>query len=391
MSTDHLLTLDAPVTTEDVDRFLPHLQRALAGTGPAVHASSSNGSNPAALQPGSATPLAPSDFDGIALLVSTSGSTGAPKLAMLSRDAVMASVNATHSALGGAGRWLLMVPTSHVAGIQVLSRSVVAGYPPVVLDLSAGFRPTAFVEAVGRLLDDIGPEPRYTSLVPTQLRRILDAGGAAVAGLMALDAVLLGGSAAAPRLLDRAHGAGITIVQSYGMTETCAGCVYDGVPLEGVDVKLGEAGRIQISGPMVFSGYLGEPELTQEAIVGGSLMTNDIGRFDERGRLLVLGRLDDVVVTGGLNVSCSAVELVLAEHPSIREVVVVGIPDDEWGQRLVAVATAEKSLTLADLKTYALGRLDRHELPRELVLVPKLPWLAAGKPDRAAVRSLVQQ
>ncbi|MEO8330611.1 MAG: AMP-binding protein, partial [Candidatus Nanopelagicales bacterium] len=260
MSTRHLLTLDAPVTAADVTKFLPHLENALAGNGPAVHAL------PRGKADQHSVGSRPLEFDDIAVVVSTSGTSGQPKLAMLSRSAITASVAATHQALGGPGRWLLMVPTSHIAGVQVLTRSIMAGYSPTVLDLSTSFRSKGFAAAVDNLLGAAGSERRYTSLVPTQLRRILDAGAEAVAQLVAFDAVLLGGSAPPPALVERAEGAGINIVESYGMTETSAGCVYDGMPLTGVQVTLGASDRIEIRGPVIFSGYHGEPELSRIAL-----------------------------------------------------------------------------------------------------------------------------
>jgi O-succinylbenzoic acid--CoA ligase len=282
-----------------------------------------------------------------------------------------------------------MMPTTHVAGLQVLIRSILAGFPPVVVDLSDGFRPQGLVDAAATLLNDIGPEPRYTALVPTQLQRILDAGGAAVAALMALDAVLLGGSAPSPELVGRAHDAGITLVQSYGMTETCGGCVYDGVPLDGVSVTIGVERRIEIAGAMLFSGYRGLPDLTSSTLRAGRFLTSDLGRFDEHGRLHIVGRADDVVITGGVNVSCYIVERVLASHPAIHEVAVVGVLDSEWGERLVAIAVTGETLQLEALRAFAADHLDRAALPRQLLTVDSLPHLASGKPDRQALRSLV--
>ena len=188
---------------------------------------------------------------GTAVVIATSGSTGEPKLVALSGAALRASARATEARLGGPGRWLLALPAEHVAGIQVIVRALLAGAPPVVMDLRTGFRPDAFAAATAAL----GPGRRYTSLVPTQLRRILDAEGA-VAALRSYAAVLVGGAALDPATRERALAAGVRVVTTYGMSETAGGCVYDGVPLDGVTVELDEDGRILLGGPTLASGYL---------------------------------------------------------------------------------------------------------------------------------------
>ena len=311
MNTPAAMALDAPFGQSHVDAFMPKLAAALEGDGPALlplpgSPQSIRDQLVAASLP---TENLPADT---ALLVPTSGSSGSPKLAMLSSKALRASASATHDALGGGGRWLLALPTTHIAGLQVLVRSHLAGYPPVVLDTTQGFRNESLVDSAKVLLDDIGTQPRYAALVPTQLQRVLDGGRAGVAALMAMDAVLLGGAAATTDLIHQAHEAGITLVQTYGMTETCGGCVYDGVPLDGVTVSLDAHGRVSIEGPILFSGYHGDEVLTREVLFGGTLRTNDIGEFDDHGRLHIIGRADDVVVSGGLSVSCTRVEHIIS-------------------------------------------------------------------------------
>lgn len=323
-------------------------------------------------------PDEPLERDDVAVVVPTSGSTGEPKGALLTADALLHSARATLDRLGGPGQWLLALPVTHVAGVQVLVRSLVAGTDPVRLDLDAGFDVAAFADATARL-DPAGR--RYTALVPTQLRRCLDAG----VDLSAYDAVLVGGAAlhlAAPP----------NVVRTYGMTETCGGCVYDGTPLAGVDVRIESDGRVSVGGPVVFAGYRGRPDLTSAALVDGRHLTQDLGMIDDDGRLDVLGRTDDVVVTGGVNVASALVEQVLGEHPDVAAVAVVGVPDAEWGERVVAVLTARPGTPapgLDDVRSFALARLDRAALPRQVVAVPRLPLLPSGKPDKAALRSLV--
>jgi O-succinylbenzoic acid--CoA ligase len=267
---------------------------------------------------------------------------------------------------------------------------VLGGHDPVVVDVAHGFTPAGFADAVGELLRR-DTDPRYTALVPTQLARLLDAGGSATAALVALDAVLLGGDAVPAALLDRARTAGVSVVTTYGMTETCGGCVYDGAPLPGTQVALDGEGRILLTGPTLFAGYRGRPDLTAEALVDGWFRTSDLGHLDAGGRLQVLGRVDDVIVSGGVKVVPARLEATLASHPSVAEVVVVGRPDATWGQEVVAVvAPAEgRTPTLESLRDHLRGAVATAWLPRSLVVVHELPHLPSGKPDRATVRTLV--
>ena len=358
---------------------------------------------------------------GTAVVIATSGSTGEPKLVALSGAALRASARATEARLGGPGRWLLALPAEHVAGVQVIVRALLAGAPPVVMDLRTGFRPDAFAAATAAL----GPGRRYTSLVPTQLRRILDA-EEGVAALQSYAAVLVGGAALDPATRERARAAGVRVVTTYGMSETAGGCVYDGVPLDGVTVELDEDGRILLGGPTLASGYLradgdgararrggagstvgsggpgggaggdragaggaagGGTELGS-AFAGGRFRTGDLGRWRD-GRLEVLGRADDVIVTGGEKVAPAAVERVLAAQPGVRAACVVGVPDAEWGQVVAAAVVWDGPRADAALQEAVRIALGRAAVPRLLVAVPELPLRGIGKPDRAAVTRLV--
>lgn len=348
--------------------------------------------------------------DDIALLVPTSGSTGEPKLAQLSAAALRASGSATHARFGGAGRWLLALPLTHIAGLNVLLRSWLAGYEPVALDLSGGFRAADLVAGAARM-DDLdaaagaGRTRRYLSLVPTQLHRVLD-DPAATGALAGFDALLLGGAAAPAPLLARARAAGVHVVTSYGMTETVGGCVYDGVPLDGVRMRLAGDGRIQLGGAVLARGYRGLPELSARAFADGWFTTADLGAITgsapDGAVLRVLGRADDVAITGGEKVVLGAVEASLAAHPAVREVSVVAVPDPEWGERIVAwvipAATAagdDAARDLADddreaaatLREHVRADLGRAAVPREIRLVDELPRLALGKVDRAGLRA----
>jgi O-succinylbenzoic acid--CoA ligase len=319
-----------------------------------------------------------------AVVVPTSGSTGEPKGALLPASALLASSHATLDRLGGPGTWLLALPATHIAGIQVLVRSIVAGTTPVSLDLAGGFTSGGFARAAS----DVEGARRYTALVPTQLVRLLSAGGAGLKALLSFDAVLVGGAATSPALLAQAVDAGVRVVTTYGMSETCGGCVYDGVPLAGVSVATDDTGRLTVGGPVVFAGYRLRPDLTAASLVDGRYLTNDLGSIVD-GRVTVFGRADDVIVSGGENIAPAAVEAALSGHPGVREVAVVGVPDAVWGAQVVAVVVpADEVPSLESLRTHVAASLGRRAAPARLVVVADLPRLALGKIDRTAVRTL---
>lgn len=365
------------------------------------------------------------------VVVPTSGSTGEPRRVVIPAAALRASGTATAARLGGHGRWLLALPTTHVAGLQVVARSVIAGTEPVALDLSAGFRGAGFAAAAGALTGT----RRYTSLVPTQVHRLLsEAHEGSPAGLDALagfDAVLLGGAATPPSVLAELRAAGVRVVTTYGMSETAGGCVYDGRPLDGVTLRT-VAGRVQVSGPVLADGYLDDPEATALAFVveddaedegeGGSehgvesggdgdglwageagrtstprrwFRTSDLGEISPDGTLRVLGRADDVVITGGVNVAPAAVEAVLAGRDGIEEVCVVGLPDSEWGQVVVAVMTlvpdahdVAQDTLLAQVRARVTDTLGAPAAPRHVVVTDTLALRGPGKVDRRAAALL---
>lgn len=305
------------------------------------------------------------------LVVETSGSAGRPKRVVLSRAAMRASADATHARLGGPGQWLLTLPPAYVAGLQVLFRSVRAGTEPVVAP-----------DDLRGAADAMTGARRYLSLVPTQLHRLLSDGDGEV--LRGFDAVLVGGAALDPGLRRRAGG--FPLVTTYGMSETCGGCVYDGIPLDGVEVATTEQGRVAIRGPVLFEGYDGQPDLTAHALRDGWFRTADLGRIGEDGRLSLHGRADDTVVSGGVNIPVGAVAAGLRSHPAVRAAEVVGVPDEEWGE--VVVAVADTDLTLEQLRDRVAEDLPRTFAPRRLVRVTALPLLPNGKVDRLAVQRL---
>jgi O-succinylbenzoic acid--CoA ligase len=309
--------------------------------------------------------------DGADLVVVTSGSTGRGRGVLLPAAAVRASAEATLRRLGGPGAWLLALPVSAIAGLQVLCRSVLGGTDPTV---------PASGETLATAVARMPAGRRYTALVPTQLRRYLDTEPGA---LRAFDAVLVGGSATDPALLAHARDEGVAVVTTYGMTETAGGCVYDAEPLDGVQVRVTDGG-VELAGPTLALGYRLDPEDTAAAFADGWFRTRDAGALDDAGRLTVHGRLDDVVVTGGVNVAPQAVEGVLRQHPDIADAVVFGRPDDEWGQRVVAavVPTPGAEPDLAALRPWVADRLGAPAAPRELHRIAAVPTLHTGKPDR---------
>jgi O-succinylbenzoic acid--CoA ligase len=378
-----LKALPTPSGQSAVDLWSEPLTAALAGNGPAL-VPVPDGPAGAAI-----TKMArldePLEVPDAALVVPTSGSTGVPKGALLTRSALRASSLATLDRIGGPGGWLLALPVTHIAGLNVLTRAVLGNGPTVAMDLADGFTPEGFVAATQRLR----AVRRYTALVPTQLSRLLDGGGEAIAALASYDAVLLGGAAASPELLKRAAAVGATITTTYGMSETCGGCVYDGVPLDGVLVDL-DKGRIALGGDSVFSGYRLRPDLTAEALeVREGVrwhLTRDAGRWAD-GRLDILGRIDDMITTGAEKVAPLAVESALAALPGIREAVVIGVPDDEWGQAVAAVVTADREFTLDEIRDALRPALPGYALPRRLLVLDRIPLIGTGKPDRIGLRN----
>ncbi len=336
--------------------------------------------------------------DGTAVVIATSGSTGEPKAVELSAAALTASAAASLRRIGaGPGeRWLCCLPTFHIAGIGVLVRSLIAGLEPVIA-------PAARPEIVA------GSGCTHVSLVPTQLRRLLDAG----AGPGSVRTVLLGGAAPGDALLAEARNAGWRVVTTYGMSETCGGCVYDGVPLDDVSVRLGpqierpgaeparpgadtlrpggEPGQIQISGPVLFSGYLGQPGLTASALRGGWFRTADLGSWRADGTLVVRGRADDMINTGGKKVVPGEVEAALGTCEGVVDVVVIGMPDAEWGEAVTAFVVAADPADppqLEDLRTRVRQAVSAYAAPKRVVVVPEFPLLPSGKPDRMALRRI---
>ena len=299
------------------------------------------------------------------VVIETSGSTGRPKRVVLPREAVLASAIGTALRIGS-GRWWLTLPSSYVAGMMVIVRALLAGQDPLL-----GTRRSGHVEA------------DYVSLVPTQLHRLM----ATPDTLRGFKAVLVGGGPIDPALRARAEAEGIRVVATYGSSETSGGCVYDGVALAGAEIRIGEDERVAVRGPMLFQGYDRDPELTRATLVDGWFLTSDLGRF-VNGQLSVTGRVDDMVITGGVKVPVAAVAARLREHPSIDQVDVVGVPHEEWGQ--VVVAFVVGSISRDEARDWVSEVHPREWAPFEVFELDGLPLLANGKVDRRQLREMVE-
>jgi o-succinylbenzoate---CoA ligase len=307
---------------------------------------------------------------GLAAVLATSGTSGTPKAVELGADAVRWSALATSRALaaGPGDRWLCCLPLHRVAGLAVVARAWHTGLP---VEVHERFDPAAVGAAAGRAT--------LVSLVPAMLRRLLAAGDEAAR----FRRVLLGGGPSPADLVAEAARRRVGLVRTYGLTETFGGMVHDGHSLDGAEVRVGDPeGEILVRGPMLFRRYRGDPDRTAAVLQGGWLRTGDLGRLDPSGRLVVLGRSDDLVISGGVNVHPDEVEAVLATHPGVAEAAVAGRPDPEWGQRVAAFVVPRDPAhppTLAELRAFARERLAPAKAPRELVLVPELPRSASGK------------
>lgn len=322
-----------------------------------------------------------------AVLVETSGSSGYPKSVVLPISALRASAEATAERIGS-GSWLLALEPTYVAGLQVLVRSILAETTPAVIPPS--FTAAQFLEAAAGI-----QAPRYTSLVPAQLTRLLDAATDApgVADcLRGFAAILVGGQALPAAEADRAAALGIRIVRTYGSSETSGGCVYDGVPLAGVIIRI-EEGEVQISGPILAAGYLDDDERTAQAFVTDAdgarwYRTGDVGEFD--GVLRVTGRRDNVIVSGGVNVSLDRVERVVRTVPGLEAAVVVPVADARWGEASVVVVEGDLAAAddaLAEARRRVEREIGAPARPRDIVRVERMPLLASGKPDRIRLRA----
>jgi O-succinylbenzoic acid--CoA ligase len=316
---------------------------------------------------------------GAIICVTTSGSEGRRRTVPLTMDNIVASIEASARRLGtsSADRWLLSLPIDHIGGLSVLYRSFAAGGTVVVAPFSGH---EDLVRAT---------KPTIASVVPTMLHRLLEGPPSVVE---AIGTFLVGGGPLRPSLLERARVAGADVAATYGSTETASQVAttapgepvrhagYVGAPLDGFEVGIDADDTIVVDGPAVFGGYLGEHRRT------GPHRTSDLGRWEDDGGLTVLGRRDDVVISGGVNVSLMAVEFAIDALTDVTDVAVVAIDDDEWGSAVCA-------LVVSELPRESVGErighiLDGPQRPRHLQVIDRLPLLGNGKPDRAAIRAM---
>ncbi|RKR73063.1 AMP-binding protein [Frondihabitans australicus] len=375
-----LLALDA----RDPARIVEALRDALSG-GPAI--------NPRV------DDSVPSDLPAevetkIALVIETSGSTGTAKRVALSSGALLAGAAAADAALAGPGQWVLALPAHYVAGTNVIVRSIAAQTEPRILR-PGHFDPADFVAAAEALYGPARRDApaRYASLVPAQLSTLLDAG--AGEALRLFDAILVGGQATPAVLRRRALDEGVTVVRTYGSSETSGGCVYDGVPIGATRAAVVD-GQLELSGPTLAEYYLGDPARTAATFVERDgvrwYRTGDAGSVAADGSVTVTGRLDDVIISGGEKVSLGTVERAVREVPGFEQAVVVRCASERWGEVPVVVVAGRRGQEQADLQILrpavlqAAGRAAR---PDAVVSIDDLPLLASGKPDRVALTALV--
>lgn len=316
--------------------------------------------------------------DSVAFIVETSGSTGMPKRIELSVAAALAGAHASAERLGGSGQWLLALPINYVAGLNVLIRSAVAETQPVMMNTSVTFTAEAFVRHTTMLRD----EKKFTSLVPTQLSRLAIAAEqdqSVLNALRAYDAILVGGQATAPQLLESLRELGANVVETYGSAETFGGVVYDGKPLPGIAVSINSNSRIELS----------SPTLANEFAAIGKLVMSDLGEIVD-GKLRVLGRADRVLISGAVKVSLDRVEAVARDVGGVVEVAATAIEDSEWGQRvaIVYVGSPEVSDEIAQRLADDLGPAAK---PLRIMRADRVPKLTNGKHDLQAIKQLFEK
>jgi O-succinylbenzoic acid--CoA ligase len=341
-------------------QILAALDRAINSDGPAI----------TIVSDGTPAPdlIAPID---IALVVVTSGSTGKPRQVALTGEALLASARATHKFLDAkrGERWSLRLPLTHIAGAMVLVRSLELGTTPIVGEIATS---------------------HFESIVPTQLHRAVTLDGKLRQSLQSARAVLVGGAVLSDDLLVAAKELGINVITTYGMSETAGGCAYNNEPLQGVHIRINSESRIEISGPMLASGYLGSDGLLEQsdAFHDGWFTTSDLGEMTAKNQLHVLGRADNVIITGGLKVSLDEVERIIRSYPGVTDALCAATPDDEWGQRILVGVVADSPIGLAELRDLVGQQLGRFAAPRAIVRLEEIPMHGIGKPDREALSTM---
>jgi O-succinylbenzoic acid--CoA ligase len=302
-----------------------------------------------------------------AIVIPTSGSTGTPKDVALSASALQASARASHEYLGAqtGERWSLLLPITHIAGINVLVRAIELGTEPIDMDLDAEF----------------------TAIVPTQLHRALHGEEKLLRHLKNAKAVLVGGAASSSSLLEQANSVGITTITTYGMSEMSGGCIYNNAPLKGVEVRIGDDSSIQLAGPMQAMGYLNAVDLWNKSTDGKWFITSDSGEI--RGdKIFVMGRLDDQINSGGKKISLSVVDNFLHDKFPRQRFASLALADSEWGDKLVLVV--DGSMDPGMIKEALRAEFGSHAVPKEILFNKQIPLISIGKPDRKKLRELFE-
>jgi O-succinylbenzoic acid--CoA ligase len=302
-----------------------------------------------------------------AIVIPTSGSTGVPKDVALPASALQASARAAHEYLSAQSgeRWSLLLPITHIAGINVLVRAIELGTEPVDMDVDAEF----------------------TAIVPTQLHRALHGEEKLLRHLKKAKAVLVGGAASSSSLLEQASSAGITTITTYGMSEMSGGCIYNNAPLKGVEVRIGDDSSIQLAGPMQAMGYLNATDLWKNSTDGKWFITSDSGEI-RGGKIFVMGRLDDQINSGGKKISLSVVDNFLHDKFPRQRFASLAIADSEWGDKLVLVV--DGSMDPGIIKDALRAEFGAHVVPKEILFNKEIPLLSIGKPDRKKLRELFE-
>jgi O-succinylbenzoic acid--CoA ligase len=335
-----------------VSELMAHLAKALASDGPALSFGAT-----------SITHVS----EPISVVVATTGSSGVSKSVGLSASSLIASARASHKFLvaESGNSWSLLLPLTHIAGINVLIRSLELGTEPIDL----------------RNFKGEYPRVDFTAIVPTQLFRAINGDERLLRHLKDAKTVLVGGAQLTLELHQQAKNLGINIVTTYGMTETSGGCVYNGIPLDGVEVMTTPEKVIAIKGSVVAKTYLGAESLWESKIIDGWFLTSDIGKL-ENGKLLVEGRNDDILISGGENISLSAIEIALHKKFPGQSFAAFAVKDSQWGDALHIAVSGEESLNEEEVNNFLAGQFGAAGKPKGYLFLPELPLTGIGKVDR---------
>jgi len=300
------------------------------------------------------------------VIINTTGSSGVDKKVELSTSAISKSAELSNAAVGAkvGDIWSLLLPTNHIAGLNVLARALKLGTEVVGVEARADF----------------------TAIVPTQLHRALTGDNQLLEHLQNCKAVLVGGAAVDGSLLEIARSKGITVFVTYGMTETSGGCVYNNAPLPGVLAELTESGLIKIKGPILASGYRDQEALWLESFSDGWFITSDLGEIRD-GKIFIIGRTDDVIISGGENISLAAIDSALAHDFPDVNFLATSIPDTEWGQKLCLLSDAD--IDQVKVSNILQNKFGRASVPKVFLTVNEIPLIGIGKPDRVKASLLI--